>query len=694
MAEQIPYIRVFISSPGDVPQERDDAQAVVEEINASGEFASHFLLKLYRWDNPDVALPMPATDTPQKSVDLYMIWPSQCDLVVVLFWSKMGSPLVMNDREYLSGTHYEYSEGLEGYERSGKPTIWLYRCEEEPVVRLSDPDRDKKAKQFDRVTQFFKGFTDAEGRFLGGVNFYPTHDDFRVLFKKQLLTHLRHLRDNPQPQRPPDKPIFTGVPYRGLNALDEKDAPIFFGRDAETLEVLSRVESRRLVMVLGASGSGKSSLVAAGVLPKLRERGWQILRLVPGDDPFLSMALAMVSQLEALQVPPVEYLSAARRRAEALRAEPKALVQQLSATLPNARLLLFIDQFEEVFTLAQHNASLSAGEVGRFMDAIRQPTTGGLHLVTLVTMRADFYGVALPYFDTLKEETFGLTRPSAFALYNLITRPAELAGLALDPGLAEEIAESVGTESGGLALVAYLMEALYLKAAARGDKHMTWADYESLGGVQGAINTLANQAYAGLPMAETVRESTMAAVFRELIALTDEEGQLIPTRRRVPLDHFPPETDAGRFVRAFVDARLLVSKGGVEVAHEAILRHWDLLVNWIGRVKGDLALLRQYERDAKTWDERGRDTPPPSHEALVFFEAALHSLDISREALHEPLKLYTEPEAKRLLRELEDIHTSHERRRDIGDRLAVIGDTRHGVGVKPSPLAPCMLEVR
>ncbi len=253
--------KIFLSSPGDVPGERDDAQAVIDEINDSGEFAHHFILKLYRWDDKAVVLPMPVTDIPQRSVDIYMLRPSECDLVVVLFWSRMGSPLVMDEREYLSGTHYEYSEALQGYRQVGKPTVWLYRCAEELLISLKDPKHDEKKRQFDLVEQFFKQFQDAEGRYTGGVNEYPMHADFKPLFKGQLLTYLRHLRDNPRPITAPGSRRSADpnlIPYRGLNALDEGDAAIFFGRDAEMLEVLNLVEKQRLVFVLGASGSGKS----------------------------------------------------------------------------------------------------------------------------------------------------------------------------------------------------------------------------------------------------------------------------------------------------------------------------------------------------------------------------------------------------------------------------------------------------
>ena len=156
------------------------------------------------------------------------------------------------------------------------------------------------------------------------------------------------------------------------------------------------------VLVLGASGSGKSSLVAAGVLPKLRERGWRILRCVPGDDPFYSVAQAMVSQLPEMGVKPTEYLSEARKLANILSQKPENLAQQLALTLPKQRVLLFLDQFEEVFTLASNNPRLKneqKDEVSLFTQAVGYPAS---ELTTLITLRADFYAAALPHFEILK----------------------------------------------------------------------------------------------------------------------------------------------------------------------------------------------------------------------------------------------------------------------------------------------------
>src|SRR5262245_27980366 len=109
----VPHIRIFLSSPGDVTDERDQVEVVINEINTESEFRESVSLRLFRWDDPSVVLPMPADETPQKSVDIYMTKPSACDLVVVIFWSRMGTPVIMDGREYLSGTHYEYCDACE-----------------------------------------------------------------------------------------------------------------------------------------------------------------------------------------------------------------------------------------------------------------------------------------------------------------------------------------------------------------------------------------------------------------------------------------------------------------------------------------------------------------------------------------------------------------------------------------------------
>jgi len=672
MTKNLPIFTIFLSSPSDVPQERDDAQAVVDAFNKSHDYDDMFAtIRLYRWEGE---VPPSVKENAQKTVNKYLILPSECDLVVVIFWTRMGTPTVIDGREYLSGTDYEYTEALE----SGKPEIFVYHCLQDDPISRNDPDRDEKNRQFDTLDQYIKKIKYDQKKLIQG---YPTHPDFKTEFENYLRKHLQYLRKHPQAliserEKTPTKPKID-VPYKGLRPLREEDVPIFFGRTAEASDVLTRIGNKRLVPVLGASGSGKSSLIMAGVLPQLTKQGWRVIQCVPSNQPFDQLALAIVSQIPEMRVSPIDYLNESAKLAIILRQNPQNVVAQLRAVLPNQRIVIYIDQFEELFTVSEKSA------IAPFIGAIRHEAQD---ITTIITMRADFYETALAHVDELTNETYGLKKPSIFALYEMITRPAIEAGYILDDGLAGRIIDDIGEDSGALALVAYVMETMYLRAKARGDKHITHADYEALGGVQGAINTLAEKAYAELPFDD--KETVLRNVFFHLITLTaDENGQLVPTRHRYPLGNFPKNSPERVLIDRFVMARLLVTDSTmVEVAHEAILRHWEQLKAWIDANKVSMAVYRQFERDASAWAENPDSTPLPLHESLQYFYKAIETINKKWSDLGEPLKTYTISEQQRLVGELDDIETSSARRYSIGARLSLIGDAREGIGLLSSKI--------
>ena len=664
-------IRIFLSSPGDVNPERDLAQWVIENLNNDAEFREQFHLILYRWDDPNVVLPMPADDTPQQSVNVYMTKPSACDLVVVLFWSRMGTKLVMDGREYLSGTHYEYTDALESKRASGRPDVWLYHCTREPEVKLTDQHRDSKIQQFDLVQQFFKGFRDEEGRLKGGVNQYSELDAFGSLFEKQLRTHLRHLLKHPETSKLTLVPKLEGAPYRGLLALNESDAAIFFGRERETLELLTQVERDPFVFVVGASGSGKSSLAAAGVLPHLRARGnWFIFRCVPGGDPYFNLMLGLVQSLTELKVPIEDYLSHVEQFKAHIRPGGDILENLLKAVLPdNMRVLIYIDQFEELYTQAakeQNDETLQA-----FVALLRYPNP---HVTVLATLRADFYEAALTHFEQELRHAFSLGKPSAFALHEMIVRPAVLADFKLDDRLAETIVDEVYDQPGGLPLVAYLLEELYLRAKKRRDRQLTHDDYEDLGGVRGAIGRRAEEVFNALT---TEAQGALPHVFHELIEV-DERGTA--TRRRALQATVTPNDGALKLVNAFIKARLLTISMEdpqtvlLEVAHEALLREWPKLVNWIYETQDDLRLLRRVRQAAHDWDAMGRPTENYAfwtHEMLIPVEIARQN---SHVVLDEITILFTQPEYERLFSTFINLDSSSPHWPVKLERLAEIGE--------------------
>jgi len=667
MSDSIKRVEIFLSSPGDVI-ERDIAEQVVNNVNNEAEFRDDFKLRLYRWDDEEIVLPMEATDTPQQSVNTYMKKPSDCDLVVVMFWSRMGTPLIMDGREYHSGTHYEYMDGVESRKTHGKPNVWLYRCTRKPTLDMTDPDAMKKLEQFNLVNQFFKGFEDDEGRYTGGVNFYEESKEFADTFGKQLRVYLRNFKINPQTSSTPEpeKPVFEGIPYMGLRAIT--DETIFFGRERETLETLALIDQQRIVFLIGASGSGKSSLASAGIMPRLqRRKGWQVIRFTPSNDPYLSLAKALVTDLDELDIAPLDRLDKVQDLADKFRTDAEYLKNTLEM-LTDDTVLLFIDQFEELFTLNHDDTQSSFAELLK-VDAPQ--------IRILATMRADFYERATPYFEKQLRQNYTLAKPSPFALYEMVTEPAKLANLTFDAGLAEQIVTELGNDSGALALMAYLLEQLYLKASQRGDNTLIQQDYDELGGVQQAIGTYAEQIYNQLLPDYDDLEQQIQAIFTQLITV-DERGTA--TRQQAKLSLFDDAQQT--LIQAFVDARLLVTNNGlIEVAHEAILREWTLLVDWIEATQDDHRMINRMKRESQIWHERGEpEHLRPNAETLAEFTSACDKLNIQ---IDDPiLEKFTEPEQERLYRELEIIETIHERRRDIGDRLAVIGDTRKGIGVK------------
>jgi formylglycine-generating enzyme required for sulfatase activity len=456
------------------------------------------------------------------------------------------------------------------------------------------------------------------------------------------------------------------------------------------------------VVVVGASGSGKSSLVAAGLLPRLsanaiegskdwllphvvparagERKQWATLRFTPGelgDNPFAAMA----SKLAPL-LPDDPTMS---HGVTDLAATPDALPQLVAAALEGkpewAELLLFIDQFEELFTVVAEPYREPFVRV--LMTAARAP-----RVRIVATLRGDFYARCLDWPDLaalLRGGTFPLGVPGRDALQDMVNGPAARAGLTLEEGLSDRILRDTGTDPGALALLAFALHELYEARTSEGQ--LTHAAYEAFGGVRGAISQRAEHVFTSLPVPV---QDLLGGVFRELIEV-NEQG--VATRRRVLRARLASSPEADELVDAFTNARFLVTDRGVdgqpvvEVAHEALLREWPRLAGWVSDFANDLRLWQQAAEAADAWEKARRDpTHLWPHERLVLVERALHRLGIERATLGEPARSFLRPEAERLLDELERPETMHFRRAEIGDRLDTIGDPRPGVGLSPDGL--------
>jgi Sulfatase-modifying factor enzyme 1 len=436
------------------------------------------------------------------------------------------------------------------------------------------------------------------------------------------------------------------------------------------------------VAVVGASGSGKSSLVAAGLLPRLHElsngQQWQWVRLTPGalgDDPFVAFAAALAPTLE-------RHGLTGRDIASKLRAsgDLAALAELCLAGRPaTASMLLFIDQFEELFTLTapEHHRRF----IAMLARAVQSP-----RLRVVLTLRADFYQRCVEYprlAELLRAGSFPLAAPDMPALLDMITGPAAVAGLTFQDGLVHRLLRDTGSDPGALALLAFALAELY--TACQPHTTLTHAAYDSFGGVQGAIAQRADTTYDAL---EEAARSTLGEVFKELVEVDPERG--IPMRKRTLLAHFAHAPAAQHFIDRFAAARLLVcsarqhDEAVVEVAHEALLTHWPRLQAWITERFDDLRLLRHVRLEATEWHRQGQiATHLWRHERLQPIYVMCQRLRPTLSAIE---LAFIRPEAERLLEEIDDLATTHQRRAIIGDRLAEIGDPCPGVGLNSDGL--------
>jgi WD40 repeat protein len=389
----------------------------------------------------------------------------------------------------------------------------------------------------------------------------------------------------------------SACPYVGLDAFREGDHGRFFGRGALVAELTSRLAFERLMLVVGPSGSGKSSLVRAGIVPALRagalpgSSGWRYLDpIVPGSEPLLALARTLR---------PGEPRSLALQTAAAIRRSPATALELLALDRPAA---LVVDQLEELFTLTEHEADRDAF-VGALLALADTPVPG--HVV-LLTMRSDFepFAAAMPQLaERLPHIRVPATPLSAPELREAIEAPAAGVGLRFESGVVDQLVQDIVGEPAGLPLLQFTL----LKLWERRDRNrITTAAYDEVGGGRQALARSADAFYEGLIPEEQV------TLKRLMLRLVRHGDGLEVTSSRVRLDSlYTLGEDPGRVervVRKLIDARLLRLTPGdeqsptqVEVAHEALVRNWPRLVGWLEEQKVALATRRRLELRAQEW---------------------------------------------------------------------------------------------
>ncbi|WP_295446000.1 AAA family ATPase [uncultured Thiodictyon sp.] len=392
-------------------------------------------------------------------------------------------------------------------------------------------------------------------------------------------------------------------PYLGLLAFDAGQRHLFFGREADSDAVLKRLQTQPFFMLLGNSGSGKSSLLAAGILPRLLVADWLTLSIKPGNDLFDTLAAALVPQL----YPDPAEQAAQRERLARLLAEPDYrldhLLQGLITKQPKRRVLLAVDQFEELFTLcADRDRQRRAVEL--LLYAVRGGEAGAVSL--LIVLRADFFGRCLDI-DALKQlldrwPTYNLGTMGRDALRDAIVRPAEYSGVRLEDGLADRILADLGDEPGHLTLLQTALDELWQRSDRR---LLTFRGYHAIGGVAEALSRKADDV---LKVSSDAGRDILRRIFVQLVrpGEGEEDTRQIATAAQVGAENWD-EVSRLANARLVVTGRDAQGQETVELIHEALLRHWPPLRQWIDENRQFRLWQNRLRQELTDWHHHGED---------------------------------------------------------------------------------------
>ena len=603
-------IKLFISSPGDVMDERKRLMTVIDRLN--GRFAGSAHISPVNW--PDHFYKAHTTFQAQ------IAQAAACDIVISIFWTRLGTELptdferLPDGRPYPSGTAYELLTAIEAAKQKQLPDVYVFRKTKEPAYPVND---QAKAQLFQTQVQqllafWEEWFVNRAGQFRAGFRSFVTTDDFEKDVEQLLL---KWLADNGLLGRAVRWRIEErGSPFRSLEPFEASHASVFFGRTREIERGVARLAEAAgrgapFLLVVGASGTGKSSLARAGLIPRLTTPGavesidlWRVAQMKVGfgqADPLVDLASALLDgaalpELRKSPNPTPEDL------AQALASGGKSAAKQVRWALEQAadlasqresydravtpRLVLLVDQFEGLFA-----SSVTAQQRAAFVAALDGLVRSGL-VWAVATLRSAEYGhvQADPALLRLKDEgaTLDLAPPDTISIAEAIRGPAEAAGLAFDlddegRGLDDVLlAHASGADA--LPPLQFTLEHLYLKRQDRnGTPTLAFESYRALGGLGGAIAAEAERAVASLPIEA---QDELPWLLRQLVGVSRRRTDAGATLRDMALDEteLGARPNAAALIKALEKARVLVLDAAGEgalrrarLAHEAVLRSWD-----------------------------------------------------------------------------------------------------------------------
>jgi tetratricopeptide (TPR) repeat protein len=631
-------VRVFVSSPADVEHERLRVERVVERLN--GQYAGVVRLIPIRWEQKFYEA--------RASFQAQIPEAASCDLVIGILWSRLGSelppemPSMPTGEPYPSGTAYEVLTAIEESKEKGRPSVYLFRKMAPAVLPVEDEaKRALVLEQLDRLKVFWERFIKTrDGHFKAGYQEFANPDQF----ESQLEALLREwLDERVLKGRSVVWPIATkGSPFRGLAAFGAKHAPVFFGRGSDITRAVDALKDgaeggHPFLLLIGSSGSGKSSLARAGLSPRLTTPGvvgavdrWRVAVMRPGErkgEPVMALAQHLFDGVKDIPADEEGRPEAFPELGKSSHNTPQLLAKALAAgdaasvvwaldqvaeaareeegydRAVRADLLLIVDQLDELFA-----ADVSEEERDGFAKAIAALVATG-RVWVIATLRTDLYErlQQTPTLLQLKQEgaAYDLAPPGAAELAEIVRKPAEAAGLTFGRDettgrtLDEQLLEDAGRPD-MLPLVQFALQELFDRREVKGDETLlTFAAFSVIGGLDGAIDKRAEAALAGLGQAE---QASLPRLLRQLALPAREKGGATSlTIRSVPLAEAAPDEASRRLVQALVDARILLSSGdegtpSVRLAHERVLKSWKRAAD-IVRDNADFYRIREDVED-------------------------------------------------------------------------------------------------
>lgn len=406
-----------------------------------------------------------------------------------------------------------------------------------------------------------------------------------------------------KPETKTEEPVEGEPPYMGLRYFDTQDADLFYGREALTRELLARVGKESFLAIVGASGSGKSSVARAGLIPAWKQENERsaVHVITPTAHPLESLAVSLTRESESV--------TATSTLMDDMTKDSRSLRLYVKKTLGETKSLLLVDQFEETFTLCKDGAERKA-----FIENLLSLADDDGAARVVITLRADFYHHCAEYEglrNALKTHQEYIGAMTTDELRQAITAPAVNNGWDFQPGLVDLILSDVGAEPGALPLLSHALLETWKR---RQGRTLTLQGYHEAGGVKKAIAQTAESVYDKLTPAE---QTVARGIF---LCLTELGEGVQDTRRRVKLDELAQkEQDAvAKVLKTLTDARLVTTEqDSAEVAHEALIREWGTLRKWLDEDRESLRLHRHLTESAGEWQRRGRDASELYHGARL-----------------------------------------------------------------------------